>query len=41
MFSNWIANEKDWKAIWKIKAPGKMNIYLWRFPGQLGCPEMI
>jgi hypothetical protein len=25
------SNEKDWKAIWKIKAPEKMNIHLWRF----------
>jgi hypothetical protein len=29
--SNWSASERDWKAIWKVKAPGKMNIHLWRF----------
>jgi hypothetical protein len=23
--------EKEWKAFWKIKAPGKMLIHLWRF----------
>ena len=31
MYSNWTVDEKNWKAIWKIKAPGKMNIHLWRF----------
>jgi hypothetical protein len=31
MNSNWTENEKCWKAIWKIKAPGKMLIHLWRF----------
>jgi hypothetical protein len=25
------AVEKDWKALWRIKAPGKMIIHLWRF----------
>jgi hypothetical protein len=29
--SNWMSSEKLWKAIWKIKAPGKMKIHLWRF----------
>jgi hypothetical protein len=24
------AVEKDWKALWRIKAPGKMIIHLWR-----------
>jgi hypothetical protein len=23
--------EKNWKLVWKIKAPGKMKIHLWRF----------
>jgi hypothetical protein len=23
--------EKQWKMVWKIKAPGKMKIHLWRF----------
>jgi hypothetical protein len=23
--------EKQWKSIWKIKAPGKMKIHLWQF----------
>jgi hypothetical protein len=31
MTSTWTKNEKDWKAIWKVKAPGKMNIHMWRF----------
>jgi hypothetical protein len=31
MTSNWTRNEKDWKAIWKVKALGKMNIHIWRF----------
>jgi hypothetical protein len=31
MASTWTVNEKDWKAIWKVKAPGKMNIHMWRF----------
>jgi hypothetical protein len=31
MVSSWTANDKDWKALWKIKAPGKMIIHLWRF----------
>jgi hypothetical protein len=22
---------KDWKAIWRINAPGKMKMNLWRF----------
>jgi hypothetical protein len=26
-----VEDEKHWKAIWKIKAPGKMLIHLWRF----------
>jgi hypothetical protein len=31
LHSGWTANEKDWKAIWNIKAPGKMKIHIWRF----------
>jgi hypothetical protein len=26
-----VANEKLWKALWKITAPGKMKIHVWRF----------
>jgi hypothetical protein len=26
-----VDEEKQWKSIWKIKAPGKMKIHLWRF----------
>jgi hypothetical protein len=29
--SSWEADEKAWNALWKIKAPGKMNIHLWCF----------
>jgi hypothetical protein len=29
--SNWMDSEKQWKSIWKTKAPGKMPIHLWRF----------
>jgi hypothetical protein len=29
--SGWLASDKQWKAIWKIRAPGKMKIHLWRF----------
>jgi hypothetical protein len=29
--STWVQQEKDQKAVWKIKTPGKINIYLWRF----------
>jgi hypothetical protein len=30
--SSAVANdEKHWKNIWKINAPGKMKIHLWRF----------
>jgi hypothetical protein len=29
--SGWVANEKLWKALWKITAPGKMKIHVWRF----------
>jgi hypothetical protein len=28
MVSDWAAQEKEWKAIWKIKAPGKMIIHV-------------
>jgi hypothetical protein len=31
MSSTSVEDEKHWKAIWKIKAPGKMLIHLWRF----------
>jgi hypothetical protein len=31
MSSTSVHEEKMWKAIWKIKAPGKMKIHLWRF----------
>jgi hypothetical protein len=31
MSSAWVADEKAWKMVWKIQAPGKMNIHLWRF----------
>jgi hypothetical protein len=31
MSSSWLTDEKHWKALWKIKAPGKMIIHLWRF----------
>jgi hypothetical protein len=31
MTSNWTVIEKEWKALWKIKAPGKMIIHLCRF----------
>uniref|UniRef100_A0ACD5YKV4 Uncharacterized protein n=1 Tax=Avena sativa TaxID=4498 RepID=A0ACD5YKV4_AVESA len=31
MVSDWSACEKDWKAVWKVRAPGKMLIHLWRF----------
>jgi hypothetical protein len=30
MSSAWVADEKAWKMVWKIHAPGKMNIHLWR-----------
>jgi hypothetical protein len=26
-----MASDKQWKAIWNIRAPGKMKIHLWRF----------
>jgi hypothetical protein len=29
--SSWLEDDKQWKALWKIKAPGKMKIHLWRF----------
>lgn len=29
--SNWMDSDEEWKSIWKIKAPGKMLIHLWRF----------
>jgi hypothetical protein len=29
--STWMDREKEWKEVWKIKAPGKMLIHLWRF----------
>jgi hypothetical protein len=28
---DWVATEKLWKALWKITAPGKMKIHVWRF----------
>ena len=28
MTSNYVGDEKNWKAIWKIKAPNKMKIHL-------------
>jgi hypothetical protein len=31
MHSGSMNEEKDWKALWKINAPGKMKIHLWRF----------
>jgi hypothetical protein len=31
MHSGSMNEEKDWKALWRINAPGKMKIHLWRF----------
>jgi hypothetical protein len=31
MSSAMVDEEKEWKSLWKIKAPGKMKINLWRF----------
>jgi hypothetical protein len=31
MSSTMADEEKNWKSIWKINAPGKMKIHLWRF----------
>jgi hypothetical protein len=31
MSSASVNEEKQWKTIWKINAPGKMKIHLWRF----------
>jgi hypothetical protein len=31
MSSAWVADEKAWKTVWRIKEHGKMNIHLWRF----------
>uniref|UniRef100_A0ACD5ZWQ4 Uncharacterized protein n=1 Tax=Avena sativa TaxID=4498 RepID=A0ACD5ZWQ4_AVESA len=29
--SGWMEGDKQWRAIWRIKALGKMKIHLWRF----------
>ena len=29
--SNFSSQEKDWRLLWSIKAPGKMKVVLWRF----------